>query len=115
MTDPILGARAHVLHDLAARGHSDATAVSLVEDVLSERRWWVEQWPDGAPFVAGQVAQDVQDRMLEGHARWPLCTRCAPESRPHELHIEPDLGPDPRWVCEESGTEVAPLGALPPT
>ena len=113
MTDPILGARAHVLHDLAARGHSDAAAVSLVEDVLSERRWWVEQWPEGAAFVAGQVAQDVQDRMLEGHARWPLCTGCAPESRPHELHIEPDLGPDPRWVCEESGTEVAPLGALP--
>ena len=32
------------------------------------------------------------------------------------VHIQPDLGgPDPTWVCEESGTPVAPLGQLPRT
>jgi hypothetical protein len=31
----------------------------------------------------------------------------------HALHIQPDLGgPDPYWVCEETGEPVAPLGNL---
>ena len=114
MTDPILAARALVLHDLAARGHVDAASVSLVEDVLTARRWWVEQWPEGGDSVAGQVAQDVQDHMLEQRARWPMCTACEPTTPLHELHITPELGPGARWVCEKSGSEIAPLGALPP-
>jgi hypothetical protein len=28
------------------------------------------------------------------------------------LAIEPELGPDPHWVCSESGAVIAPLGAL---
>ena len=29
----------------------------------------------------------------------------------HPLYIQPDLGgPDPVWVCEETGDAVAPLG-----
>ena len=111
-------ARALVLADLAADGFADAAVVSLVEDAVAQRRWWVEQWPDGAEFVAGLVAQDVQDGLADRfgrHAReglWPLCPQC--DGGPvHALHIEPDLGgPDPTWVCEESGVAVAPLGSL---
>ncbi|MGN6330616.1 MAG: hypothetical protein ACTHOD_03065 [Motilibacteraceae bacterium] len=107
--DPLLRARALVLHDLAAYGAATADVVDLVEDVVSERRWWVEQWPSGAEFVAGQVAQDVQDRLLDTEGRWPTC-------RLHEdapLAVEPELGPDPHWVCPEGCGVVAPLGALP--
>ncbi len=110
--DALLEARARVLHDLAARGLDTADAVDVLEDAVTERRWWVEQWPDGESFVAGQVAQDVQDRLLDGGVgRWPRCTACD-ETEPHALRIEPDLGPDPRWMCAESGIVVAPLGGL---
>ena len=74
MTDAILAARALVVHDLAARGVDSARTVSIVDDVLSERRWWVEQWPDGAAYVACLVAQDVQEALLDYIGRWPLCT-----------------------------------------
>ena len=106
-------ARARVLHDLEATGTADATAVSILEDALSQRQWWLDQWADGVAYVAGLVAQDVQDELAETHGRWPTCPVCD-EGRPvHALHIDPDLGgPDPHWVCEESGTVVAPLGHL---
>ncbi len=110
--DPLLQARALVLHDLATRGCRGAQWVDLVEDVVTERRWWVEQWPEGADYVAGQVAQDVQDRLLDGGERWPACPRHQDTTEEHELYIEPDLGPDPRWVCVTDGAPVAPLGAL---
>jgi hypothetical protein len=106
-----MSARARVLHDLEARGKADSRGVSILERVLSERRWWLSEWPEGAAYVAGQVAQDVQDAMLDSVGRWPLCTTCD-EMTPHELRISPELGPDPRWVCERSGIEVAPLGEL---
>ena len=70
-------ARALVLADLAADGVADAAVVSLVEDAVAQRRWWVEQWPDGAEFVAGLVAQDVQDALFERHGRWPVCAWAA--------------------------------------
>lgn len=111
-TDVILEVRAHVLHDLAARGLDSAPVVDVLEDALTERRWWVEQWPDGAEYVAGQVAQDVQDRLLDAQiSRWPRCTACD-QTDVHELRVSPDLGPDPHWVCELSGITVAPLGRL---
>jgi hypothetical protein len=106
-------ARAAVLADLAACGLARPDTVDVVEDVVATRRWWVREWPQGAPAVAGQVAQDVQDRLRDGDGtRWPECTAC-PEPAVHVLRVAPDLGPDPRWVCEESGTEVAGLGRLP--
>ena len=113
--DPLVVARAAVVHDLGARGMDTAAAVDVVEDVVSARRWWVEHWPGGAPLVAGQVAQDVQDTLHdEVGVRWPRCTTTAcTQTDPHDLHISPDLGPDPRWVCEASGLDIAPLGALP--
>jgi len=113
MVDTVfLVARAAVLADLQARRRASAQAVSALEDALEQRRWWAEQWPEGTQYVAGLVAQDVQDALFEVTGRWPLCLTCedAPE---HPLYIQPDLGgPDPVWVCEESGFAVAPLGQL---
>ncbi len=107
----IFEARALVLADLEARQRATPVAVSALEDAMSQRTWWAEQWPAGEQYVAGLVAQDVQDALFESVGRWPLCVACAgPE---HSLHIQPDLGgPDPMWVCEESGQAVAPLGHL---
>jgi hypothetical protein len=39
---------------------------------------------------------------------WPIC----PEHRDHALFVEPDLGPDPFWVCHRSGLPVARVGQL---
>jgi hypothetical protein len=109
----LLDARARVLADLAAREMATAAAVSLLEDAVSERGWWADQWPAGVQYVAGLVAQDVQDALFESVGRWPLCHDCGPAAPEHSLFIQPDLGgPDPVWVCEESGDVIAPLGGL---
>lgn len=102
-------ARALVLSDLTAREVAEPEVVSLVEDAVAHRRWWVGQWPEGVEFVAGLVAQDVQDALLESRGRWPLCPACAD---PHALDVEPELGADPHWVCGNNGTVVAPVGGL---
>ncbi len=104
-------ARALVMADLVAGDVAEAQIVSLVEDAVTHRRWWVEQWPEGASFVTGLIAQDVQDALLERYGRWPLCPVCT-EGGPHALDVEPELGPDPHWVCTESAVSVAPVGAL---
>src|SRR6476469_6585967 len=109
----LFDARARVLADLEARDHATATAVSALEDAVSTRRGWAEQWPEGEVYVAGLVAQDVQDALFETVGRWPLCLACDAEEPEHSLYIEPDIGgPSPQWVCEESGRVVAPLGRL---
>ncbi|MFD7920654.1 hypothetical protein ACFV3R_15695 [Streptomyces sp. NPDC059740] len=105
-------ARALVLADLMAGDVADAEIVSLVEDAVVHRRWWVEQWPEGAAFVAGLVAQDVQDALLERYGRWPLCPVCTGSGDPHALDVEPELGADPHWVCPQTAVAVAPLGSL---
>ncbi|TGB06667.1 hypothetical protein [Streptomyces sp. MZ04] len=104
-------ARALVIADLVAREVAEAEVVSLVEEAVAHRRWWVEQWPDGIEYVAGLVAQDVQDALLERYGRWPLCPVCA-SGDPHALDVEPELGPDPHWVCGKAGVTVAPVGGL---
>ncbi|MEZ3177179.1 hypothetical protein KYY02_00180 [Streptomyces pimonensis] len=104
-------ARALVLADLVAREVAEADVVSLVEESVAHRRWWVEQWPDGAGFLPGLVAQDVQDALLERHGRWPLCPVCS-SGDPHALDVEPELGPDPHWVCHKAGVRVAAVGTL---
>ena len=109
--DALLRARARVLSDLEATGAADAASVSALEEVVSGRRWWVTSWDDAPVYVAGLVAQDLQDHLLEQRGRWPLCPRC--EEATHALYIHPELGgPDPVWVCEVSGRQVAPLGGL---
>ncbi|MEV5607912.1 hypothetical protein [Streptomyces sp. NPDC052225] len=108
-------ARALVLADLKAVDVADADVVSLVEDSVTSRRWWVEQWPEGVAYVTGLVAQDVKDGLLERYGRWPLCPVCGPGSGtegPHALDVEPELGADPHWVCSEAGVVVAPVGSL---
>ncbi|QKW11029.1 hypothetical protein HUT18_19905 [Streptomyces sp. NA04227] len=104
-------ARALVLADLAACTVADADVVSLVEESITHRRWWVEQWPEGAEYVAGLVAQDVQDALLERYGRWPLCPVCG-SGDPHALDVEPELGADPHWVCGKAVVQVARVGSL---
>lgn len=112
MTDPLAAARALVLHDLTVTGATEPETVSILEDAVAERRTWVAAWPAGLEFVPGLVAQDVQDALLDRRGRWPLCPLC--EDATHAVFIQPDLGgPDPTWVCEDSGREVAPLGSFP--
>lgn len=112
MADRLLSSRALVMRDLLATGVATAEVVSLLEEAVSERRWWAEQWPAGRDYVDGLVAQDVQDALLERVGRWPLCRRCD-DDEVHALYIHPELGgPEPVWVCEHSGTQIAPLGQL---
>ena len=112
----LMAARALVLHDLEVTRAVDAGSVSALEDSVSTRRWWTSQWEEGRQYVAGLIAQDVQDALLEQVGRWPICMACDGNDTsgdPHALYIQPDLGgPDPTWVCEESETAVAPLGHL---
>jgi hypothetical protein len=110
----MLEARALVLADLEARQQANAKAVSALEEACASRQWWAEQWPEGETYVAGLVAQDVQDALFESVGRWPTCVDC--DAGPmHSLYIQPDLGgPDPVWVCEETGEIAAPLGFLGP-
>ena len=109
----LLAARALVLADLEARRRATPEAVDALEDACATRAWWAEQWPEGRVYVAGLVAQDVQDVLFESVGRWPTCLTCDPETPEHSLYIEPDIGgPAPHWVCEESGRTVAPLGSL---
>ena len=111
-TDALLAARALVLHDLEATAAAGPESVSALEDSVTTRRWWASQWEEGKQYVAGLIAQDVQDALLEQVGRWPLCHACD-EDDPHALYIHPELGgPDPVWVCEHSGITVAPLGGL---
>ena len=106
-------ARALVLHDLETTGCADPATVSALESALADRGWWLEQWAEGRDFVVGLVAQDVQDALFEHVGRWPVCNDCGDHAPLHVLYIQPDLGgPDPVWVCEESGDVVAPLGGL---
>lgn len=109
-------ARALILADLTAADVAEPDVVTLVEDAVAHRRWWVEQWPQGVAYLDGLVAQDVQDALLEKHGRWPLCPVCqdVDASGPHALDIEPELGPEPRWVCGRTGAVVAPVGGLGP-
>ena len=110
--DVLLAARALVLHDLEITRAANPTTVSALEASVTTRRWWASQWAEGRLYVAGLIAQDVQDALLEDVGRWPLCHACD-ELDPHALYIHPELGgPDPTWVCEHSGIAVAPLGQL---
>jgi len=54
----------------------------------------------------------VQDALLGSRGRWPECLLCD-DAPMHSLYISPDLGgPDPVWVCEETGEVAAALGYL---
>lgn len=103
-TIPALRAAAELVRrDLPAR------YAPLLAPALEHRGWWLANWPDGAEHVLGLLAQDVQEAVHAGHdPDWPLC----PEHRDHALFVEPDLGPDPFWVCHRTGLPVAAVGWL---
>ncbi|UPK74474.1 hypothetical protein MU582_18860 [Nocardioidaceae bacterium SCSIO 66511] len=104
-------ARARVLHDLCARDLDDARTVSLLDEVVAGRRWWVDEWPDGAAFLPGLVAQDLQDALHDRGVRWPQCTACDTEAL-HSLHVDPPLDVTPSWVCDEGAVVAARVGEL---
>ena len=110
--DALMSARALVLHDLEMTRAADPDSVSLLEEAVATRRWWASQWEEGKEYVAGLIAQDLQDALLDKVGRWPVCHVCDGLD-PHALYIHPELGgPDPTWVCERAGTAISPLGAL---
>ncbi len=107
-----MDARALVLRDLETTSAASPASVSALEAAVTTRRWWASQWAEGRQYVAGLIAQDVQDALLQDLGRWPLCRGCD-GLEPHALYIHPELGgPDPTWVCEHSGRTVAALGSL---
>ena len=109
--EAVARARALVLHDLEATGAADPETVSILEEAIAARRWWVAQWAEGPAYAAGLVAQDVQDELLASRGRWPLCPAC--DDATHAVYIHPEIGgPDPVWTCEHTGRGVAPLGGL---
>lgn len=87
----------------------------VVPAAVEHRRWWLEQWPDGGAFVLCLLAQDVQEAVHDRDPLWPACREVTcPEVGAHPLLVEPDLGPDPFWVCHTTGLPVCAVGALQP-
>jgi hypothetical protein len=109
VTDHLAVAAAAAEHDLAATGQWNDASTEALASTLETRAWWLEHWPVGGEHLVGLVAQDVQEWMHDNiDSDWPLC----PEHRDHALFIEPDLGPDPFWVCHKSGLPIARVGQL---
>jgi len=106
--DALADARARLLHDLSATTQTTPTVVDALEDALANRREWAEPWPQGAEFITCLVAQDLQEALVSSHERWPPCR----VDGGHQLHVEPDLGADPHWVCEDCSAIAAPVGEL---
>lgn len=90
---------------------------SALAGAVERRRWWLSQWEDGAPYVLGLLAQDLQEAVHVDDTGWPACTEpTCPAVGAHALFVEPDLGADPFWTCHRTGLPVAPVGQLsPPT
>ena len=101
-------ARARLLHDLHATLPTTPVHVDILENVVAERGEWVGPWPAGAEFLTCLVAQDLQEQLEESDGRWPLCRL----DGSHQLHVTPDLGADPYWVCEDCEKVVAAVGEL---
>jgi hypothetical protein len=101
-------ARARVLHELSATLPTTPSVVDVLDQAVSERREWVRPWPEGSKFLTCLLAQDVQEALLASVGRWPRC----PANGDHTLRVEPDLGSDPHWVCDDCRRVVAPVGAL---
>ena len=106
--DPVDAARRRVAADLAQPGWSAA-----LDEAVSHRRWWLAQWPQGAEHVLGLLAQDAQEAVHAVDPGWPACREpSCPAVGAHPLFVEPDLGPDPFWVCHRTGLPVAAVGRL---
>lgn len=107
MRDAVDLARAHVERDLGP------AYAELLEATVEHRRWWLSEWAEGAPYVLGLLAQDAQEAVHVRDPLWPVCSELScPEVGRHALFVEPDLGPDPFWVCHTTGLPVAAVGSL---
>ena len=106
--DALTDTRARLLHDLSATTQTTPLVIDALEDALSKRREWAKPWPEGASFITCLVAQDLQEALEGAHGRWPPCRL----DGTHQLRVEPDLGEDPRWVCEDCVSVVGPIGSL---
>ena len=64
----------------------------------AERRWWLEQWPAGEEFIAGLIAQDVQEQLadrlcaLGGMTPYPVLS--ALEHFPQDFGLAPQTEQD---------------------
>jgi hypothetical protein len=106
--DAVDSARTLVAADLA-----DPHWQPALEQAVEHRRWWLAQWPEGAEHVLGLLAQDAQEAVHDVDPGWPACREpSCPAVGAHALFVEPDLGPDPFWVCHRTGLPVAPVGCL---
>jgi hypothetical protein len=110
VTDHLNQASGAARRDLTVTGQWNDAAATALDAAVQQRSWWLAQWPEGGEHLEGLVAQDVQE-WVHDHvdSDWPLC----PEHRDHALFVEPDLGPDPFWVCHRSGLPLARVGELP--
>ena len=107
--EALAAAGAALRSDLRATNCWTPASQAALAEALNGRRTWVEAWPEGAEHVPGLVAQDLQEALHERvDPSWPLCA----DHADHALFVEPDLGPDPFWVCEVSGLPIAPVGGL---
>lgn len=98
-----------------ARDLADPSYASVLGAALEHRRWWVEQWAEGEPFLTCLLAQDVQEAVQAREPLWPPCSEpSCPQVGRHPLVVEPDLGTDPFWLCERTGLPVAAVGSLRP-
>src|ERR1700712_1021015 len=105
--DPLLSAATAAEHDLAVTGQWSGGSEAALTASVEQRRWWLEQWPEGGEHLLGRVAQDGQEGVHDNaDSDWPLC----PDHRDHALFVEPDLGPDPFWFCHKSGLPLASVG-----
>ena len=107
--DPVSAATDLVAADLGG----DPRWGLVLQAAAEHRRWWLEQWPGGGEHVLGLLAQDLQEAVHAVDPGWPPCTEgSCPEHGRHALFVEPDLGPDPFWVCHKTGLPVAAVGHL---
>jgi hypothetical protein len=107
--DPLAEAAAAARHDLESTGEWTDAADAALTAALEQRSWWLGKWPEGGEHLLGLVAQDVQEWVHDNvDSDWPIC----PEHHDHALFVEPDLGPDPFWVCHRSGLPIARVGQL---
>ena len=112
MTHPALAAAA----DAVRRDLPSAAYDAALQDAVTQRGWWLAQWADGAAYVLGLLAQDLQEVVHADDPQWPLCSETTCPARfGHALFVEPDLGADPFWTCHRTGLPVAPVGGLSPS
>ncbi len=101
-------ARSQLLNDLSATIRTTPDVIDALDDAIQERRSWAQPWPEGAAFLTCLLAQDLQEALAGVVGRWPSCRM----NGEHQLHVEPDLGEDPQWVCEDCAVVAAPVGNL---